>query len=321
MASIAFPHVLQQGKISQPPHFCKSDFTLDYSPQNSYTQCMNIHTHIMKKYPLFLLLCLLSPVFLASCGTASASATPAAPAPVTLNVFAASSLTDSFNAIATKYHLLHANITIKPIYNGSPTLEQQIANGAPADIFASADTVNMQKASQAGLVGPAQTFVRNRLVVILPTSNPAHISTLQDLAHPGVKIDLAAPAVPVGNYARQVIAKLATSADYGSAYQSAVLRNIVSEEENVKAVVQKVQLGEADAGIVYVTDVTPSASSQITEIPIPDQFNIIAEYPIAVVKASSHSSDAQSFLQYVLSANGQAILQQYHFIPVNAQQG
>lgn len=271
----------------------------------------------MKRYVLPLLIALLGALLLAGCGAAPATANPSTPAPITLNVFAAASLTDSFNAISAKFHQLHPNITIKPDYDGSPTLEQQIANGAPADIFASADTTNMQKASQAGLVGSSQLFVRNRLVVILPTSNPAHISTLKDLAKPGVKIDLAAPAVPVGKYARQVIALLAASPDYGAAYQSAVLSNIVSQEENVKAVVQKVQLGEADAGIVYVTDVTPSASAQITSITIPDQFNVIAEYPIAVVKTSTHSSEAQSFLQYVLSADGQAILQQYHFIPVH----
>jgi molybdate transport system substrate-binding protein len=270
----------------------------------------------MKKRVLALLIFLLSSLLLVSCGKVSTNGDPSTSTSVTLNVFAAASLTDPFNAISTKYQQLHPNITIKPDYDGSPTLEQQIANGAPADIFASADTINMQKASQAGLVGAAQLFVRNRLVVILPSSNPAHISTLKDLAHAGVKIDLAAPAVPVGTYARQVIAKLAASPDYGAAYQSAVLSNIVSQEENVKAVVQKVQLGEADAGIVYVTDVTPSASAQITTITIPDQFNVIAEYPIAVVKTSIHNSEAQSFLQYVLSADGQAILQQYHFMPV-----
>ncbi|MGH2506836.1 MAG: molybdate ABC transporter substrate-binding protein [Ktedonobacteraceae bacterium] len=271
----------------------------------------------MKKYALPLLFLLLSALLLASCGTSPANGTTSTSAPVTLNVFAASSLTDSFNTIAMKYQQLHPNVTIKPVYNGSPTLEQQIANGAPADIFASADTINMQKASQAGLVGLSQIFVRNRLVVILPTSNPAHIATLKDLARSGVKIDLAAPVVPVGNYARQVIAKMAASSDYGPTYQSAVLTNIVSQEENVKAVVQKVELGEADAGIVYVTDVTPADSSQVTEITIPDQFNIIAEYPIAVVKTSPHQSEAQSFLQYVLSTAGQAILKQDHFIPVS----
>jgi molybdate transport system substrate-binding protein len=274
----------------------------------------------MKKRALPLILFLLGSLLLVGCGgtsPASGNTSTPAPAPVTLHVFAASSLTDSFNMMATKYHQLHPNITIQPVYNGSQALEQQIANGAPADIFASADTTNMQKASQASLVGTSQIFTRNRLVVIIPVGNPGHISTLKDLARSGVKIDLAAPTVPVGKYARQVIANLAKSPDYGSAYQDAVLKNVVSQEENVKAVVQKIQLGEADAGIVYVTDVTASASSQVSSLTIPDNFNVIAEYPIAVVKSSTHSSEGQAFIQYILSADGQAILQQYHFIPVN----
>lgn len=269
----------------------------------------------MKTRVLPLLFFLLGSLLFASCSTGDAKAPGSDP--VTLHVFAAASLTDAFNTIATAYHRLHANVTITPVYNGSQTLEEQLANGAPADIFASADVPTMQKASQANLVAPSHIFVRNRLVVILPVSNPGHLSTLRDLARPGVKIDLAAPAVPVGKYARQVIANLAASSDYGATYQADVLHNVVSEEENVKAVVQKVALGEADAGIVYITDVTPSASSQVTSLAIPDQFNVIAQYPIAVVKASAHQGEAQNFLQYILSSAGQTVLKQYHFIPAN----
>jgi molybdate transport system substrate-binding protein len=276
----------------------------------------------MKKRAPALLCLLLISLLLAACGSASSttasSTATTAPAAVSLNIFAAASLTKSFNAIATRYHQLHPNVTIKPDYDSSTTLEQQLANGAPADIFASADTTNMQKASQAGLVGPSQIFARNRLVVILPVANPGHISTLKDLANSGVKIDLAAASVPVGKYARQVLANMAKSSDYGPAYEAAVLKNVVSEEENDQAIVQKVQLGEADAGIVYVSDINPTTASQFTSITIPDDFNVIAQYPIAVVKASAHSSEAQSFIQYVLSADGQAILKQFNFIPVSS---
>lgn len=272
----------------------------------------------MKKHALPLLLVLLGSLLLASCGgTPSADGSAASPAAITLNVFAAASLTDAFNATAARYHQLHPNITIKPVYNGSQALEQQIANGAPADIFASADVTNMQKASAASLVETSQIFARNRLVVITPVGNPGHVSALKDLARPGVKIDLAAPSVPVGKYARQVIANLGQLPDYGPTYASAVLKNVVSQEENVKAVVQKVQLGEADAGIVYVTDVTASASTQLSSLTIPDNVNVIAEYPIAVVKTSTHGSEAQAFIQYVLSPPGQAILQQHHFMPAS----
>jgi molybdate transport system substrate-binding protein len=273
----------------------------------------------MKKRALLLLCFLLGSLLLAACGGTSSTTgiSSPTPAPVTLNVFAAASLTKAFNSIATQYHQLHPNVTIKPDYDSSSALEQQLANGAPADIFASADLTNMQKASQAGLVNASQVFARNRLVVILPTANPGHIATLKDLANPGVKVDLAAASVPVGKYARQVLDNMAKSPDYGPDYEAAVLKNVVSEEENDQAIVQKVQLGEADAGIVYVSDINPTTASQFKSITIPDNFNVIAEYPIAVVKTSAHTSEAQSFIQFVLSSQGQTILKQFNFIPVN----
>lgn len=261
---------------------------------------------------------LMGVILLAACGstTGSSNGTPTA-SPVTLQLFAAASLTKAFTAIANKYHQLHSNITLKSSFDSSSALEQQLANGAPADIFASADTANMQKATQANLVGTPQIFARNRLIVILPASNPGHISTLKDLARPGVKLVLAAASVPVGKYARQVLANMAQSADYGASYQTAVLKNVVSEEENDSAIVQKVQIGEGDAGIVYVSDINPDTASQFTSIEIPDTFNIIAEYPIAVIKTSSHSSEAQAFMDFVLSADGQQILKGYNFVPAN----
>jgi len=265
---------------------------------------------------LFLLFASLC-TFLAACGGSTTTGSTPTPTPVSLNVFAAASLTESFNEIATVYYQQHPDVTIKTDYNGSQILEQQIANGAPADIFASADLANMQKASDAGLVNSSQVFVKNRLVVIIPTSNPGKINSLKDLANKGIKIDLEAATVPAGKYSRQVLVNLSKSPDYGSGYGSAVLANVVSEETNVKAVVQKVQLGEADAGFVYRTDVTAAVASQVTVIDIPDPYNVIAQYPIAVVKNSSHASDAQAFVDFVLSAAGQTILKKYNFITLN----
>ena len=216
-----------------------------------------------------------------------------------------------------KYPPGGSNVTVKFNFNGSQILEQQIANGAPADVFASADQTNMQKASNAGLVNTSQVFVKNRLVVIIPTSNPGNINSLKDLAKKGIKIDIEATAVPAGKYSRQALANLSQSPDYGSSYANEVLANVVSEEQNVKAVVQKVQLGEADAGFVYVTDVTPSVADKVKIIDIPDPYNVIAQYPIAVIKSSPHPSDAQSFVDFVLSPNGQAILKKYNFIIIS----
>src|SRR5260370_9358923 len=203
---------------------------------------------MMKHVPRFILLSVVISMLLAACGGApstSDSTTPT-PSPVTLNVFAAASLTESFNEIASAYHQLHPNVTIKPNYNGSQLLEQQLANGAPADIFASADTANMTKASAAGLVNASQVLVKNRLVVIVPVSNPGNITPSKDLAKKGVKIDLGAATVPAGKYALQVLDNLSRSPDYGATFGSAVRANVVSLEDNVKAVVQKVELWQAD---------------------------------------------------------------------------
>jgi molybdate transport system substrate-binding protein len=270
------------------------------------------------KRSLHLFLLLLSfCMLLAACGGSTISSTTPTPATVTLNVFAAASLTESFTEIGTAYQQQHSNVTVKFNFNGSQILEQQIANGAPADVFASADQANMQKASDAGLVDSSQVFVKNRLVVIVPTSNPGNITSLRDLAKKGVKIDLEATAVPAGKYSRQALANLSKSPDYGSGYANAVLANVVSEEQNVKAVVQKVQLGEADAGFVYRTDVTAAVASKVTVLDIPDPYNVIAQYPIAVVKSSAHASDAQSFVDFVLSPAGQVLLKKYNFIVIN----
>lgn len=270
--------------------------------------------HPLRALLLFAALCAL----FAACGssaTPAASTTPtAAAAPVTLNVFAAASLTESFNEIKAKYQEAHPNITLTYNFNGSQILVQQMINGAAADIFVSADQTNMKKAVDADLVANSQIFVRNKLAVIIPANNPGNITSLKDLARKGVKLVLAAPAVPVGKYSLQVLDKLSKSPDYGSSYAGNVKANVVSQEENVKAVVQKVQLGVADAGIVYKTDVTAAIADKVKFIEIPDQFNVIAEYPIAVTKKAPHPAEAQAFVQYLLSPEGQAIMSKYRFI-------
>lgn len=261
---------------------------------------------------LLLTLCLV----LAACGGATGNTGQPAPGPVTLNVFAAASLTESFNEIGQKFQSANAGVKVVFNFAGSQALEQQIASGASADVFASADQANMQKATDANLVGGAQIFVKNRLVVILPASNPGNITSLNDLAKKGVKIDIEAPSVPAGKYSLQVLDNMAKSADYGAAYETAVKANFVSQEDNVKAVVQKVQLGEVDAGFVYRTDVTAAVSDKVKVVDIPDNFNVIAEYPIAVTKKAAHADQAQAFLKYVLSQEGQAIMAKYNFIVV-----
>ncbi len=267
-----------------------------------------------------LLLCFL----LAACGgstsgsgTTTATATTAPTKAATLNVFAAASLTESFTELGKNFQTTHSGVTVKFNFAGSQALVQQMTNGANADVFASADTANMTKAANANLVSSPQIFAKNKLVVIVPAAN-SKVASLKDLSNKGIKIDIEAPTVPAGKYSLQVLNKMAQSADYGKSYESAVKANFVSQEDNVKAVVTKVQLGEADAGFVYLTDVTAKVSSKVKEIAIPDNFNVVAQYPIAVTKTSKDASDAQAFVQYILSSDAQAILQKYKFTSVSA---
>ena len=272
----------------------------------------------MKHFPRVLFLLVAVCMFIASCGSSSSSSgssttpTPTV-APVDINVFGAASLTAAFGEIKTKFEAANPNVTVTYNFAGSNTLATQITSGAPADVFASADTKNMQKVSS--LVNNPQTFAKNKVVVIIPANNPGNIKTLHDLANKGVKIAVANSSVPVGNYTLEVLSKMGQSSEYGPAYESAVKANFVTQETSVSGVVQKVQLGEVDAGYVYVSDAY-SAGSKVSSIDIPDQYNIVADYPIATVKDSTHPSQAESFVQYVLSADGQAILAKYHFIPV-----
>jgi molybdate transport system substrate-binding protein len=255
-------------------------------------------------------------LFFTACGSASAPTSNTIP--VTLKVFAAVSLKAPFTKIKSKYEAAHPGVSISYNFDGSQILENQLASGAAADVFASADQLYMQKASYAGLVSTSQIFAKNKLIVIVPKSNPAKIYALKDLASKGVKIDIADPSVPVGQYSLQVLDKLGKSAGYGLAYENSVKANFISQETNDAAVVQKVQLGEADAGIVYQSDITSSNAAKVIAIDIPASFNIIANYPLAVTKGAAHAKEAQAFVSYILSPDGQAVLAQYHFIPVNS---
>jgi molybdate transport system substrate-binding protein len=196
-------------------------------------------------------------------------------------------------------------------------LAQQLAQGAPADVFASANQKYMDAAVEANLVNPdeARTFVTNRLVVIFPKDNPAGIQELQDLARPGILLDLADPSVPVGQYTVSFLDKAVEDAGFDPQFKNLVLNNVASYEDNVKAVVTKVSLGEADAGIVYVTDITPDAAGKVGRLAIPDTLNTIATYPIAPISDSKNPVLAQAFVTLVLSPEGQQVMAKYGFIP------
>lgn len=232
-------------------------------------------------------------------------------------VFAASSLTGPFNEMKANLEKANPNLKITINYGASNTLRTQLEQGAKADLFAPANQVEMDNARKAGLVADqGKTFVRNRLVLILPEGNPGKVTRLQDLAKPGLKFVMAQKDVPVGGYTLTALDKMSKDATYGSDFSNRVQANVVSREANVKQVVSKVQLGEADAGIVYFSDTTPGTGSSISSIDIPDQFNTIASYPIAPLKSGPNQAGAKLFQDYVLGTEGQAILKNNNFIPV-----
>jgi molybdate transport system substrate-binding protein len=242
-------------------------------------------------------------------GTACSGSDAASSSRATITVLAASSLTDAFTQMGDEFEASHQGVTVRFSFGPSDGLAQQIQAGSPADVFASASPAWMDAVAKDPGVDHRVDFARNRLVIVTPADDPAHIGSLSDLARSGVKLVLAAEGVPAGDYARQVLENAGISRD--------ALGNVVSNEEDVKGVVQKVALGEADAGIVYVTDVTPEVRSTLREIQIPNAFNVVATYPIAVVSGSGEASIAARFVDEVTSPRGQRILASFGFMPPN----
>jgi molybdate transport system substrate-binding protein len=233
--------------------------------------------------------------------------------PRSLTVFAAASLTDAFMEIGKNFEAANPGVTVTFNFAGSQALRTQIEEGAPADIFASANTKEMDTLVTGSFVtdGTQKIFLTNKLVVILPANNPAALAKLEELAKPGIKIVLAAEEVPVGKYARQTLDTM--NGSFGSDFKDKVLANVVSNEDNVKQAVAKVQLGEADAGIVYTSDAV--AAPDLKTIEIPAELNVIAKYPVAALTKSANTDLANAFIEYVLAPDGQAVLQKWGFAP------
>lgn len=247
-------------------------------------------------------LCLLLCITVQTVGCASAQQT--------LVVYAASSLTRSFTAIGTEFEERHAGVRVMFNFAGSQALATQIEHGAIADLFASADAVDMDRLQEKGLlaVDPV-VFAENRLVVAVPAANPAELGNLRDLARPGVRIIVGQENVPIGRFTRQVLAKLSDDTAYGSAFREAVLANVRSEELNVRQVLAKVVLGEADAGFVYVSDIAGS-TADVKTLAIPEHANVMAEYPIALLSSAKEDSLARRFIEFLRSEIAQDHLRQ-----------
>ncbi len=246
----------------------------------------------------------------------SGLATPAADFPDDggeLTVFAAASLTDAFERIADGLETANEGLSITYNFAGSQALVTQLQEGAEADVFASANVAQMEAAVEDGsIAGDPVTFVRNRLAIVVPVDNPAGIETPADLGQEGLRLVLAQADVPVGRYAREAVCKMGEDlAAYGEGFVKRVAANVASEEEDVRDVLARVQLGEADAGIVYVSDAS-SAADEVELIEIPDDVNVVATYPIAAVERGD-AALAEAFIAYVLGSDGQAILEDFGF--------
>lgn len=262
----------------------------------------------MRRFSKYTLPLILMSLLLGSCkGVANA--------PQTLTVYAAASLTDPFTEIGTMFEAEHSEVLVVFNFGGSQNLRTQIEQGAPADVFASANLNEMDALIAKGFVagGAPQIFLTNRLVVILPGDNPAGITTLEDLSGAGLKLVLAAQEVPAGRYARQVLENLNSA--FGAEYKDQVMANVVSNEDNIRQAVTKVQLGEADGSIVYVSDAV--AAPELQKIEIPAGMNVIAQYPIAPLADSANPGLANEFIDFVLSSEAAATLKKWGFTSVS----
>jgi molybdate transport system substrate-binding protein len=228
-----------------------------------------------------------------------------------LTVFTASSLRVVFTALGDAWDQRHQ---MRYSFDSSSALAAQIQQGAPGDIFASADTKNADAVVAAGLtLGPAVPFAGNTLVVIVPADDPASIGTPADLAKPGVRIVAAGPDVPITGYADQAVANLAKLPGYPDGYAASVGANVVSREDNVAAVVAKIALGEGDAGIVYATDA--KTSQQVTAIPIPAEASVTATYAAVALTSGTNQSGSPGFLDWLKGPVAQGILADHGFLP------
>jgi molybdate transport system substrate-binding protein len=243
----------------------------------------------------------------------AASGVPTAEA-VELTVFGSASLKGALEGATATYEAATPGTTVTVSTDSSAALATQIEQGAPADVFLSADTTNPKKLVDGGLAdGDAVVFAGNELTIIVPTDNPAGIGTPADLATPGVKVIAAGDEVPITRYATELVDNLASEPGYPADFAAAYAANVASKEDNVKAVVAKVELGEGDAGIVYMTDA--AASDKVAAIDVPPTANVPATYAGVVVKASPHVDAAHAFLTWFAGPDGQAILSTFGFLP------
>jgi molybdate transport system substrate-binding protein len=232
----------------------------------------------------------------------------------TLTILAASSLTYGFGELAKTFEKQNEGVEVKQSFGASSDMLAQIQQGAPADVFASAAQEEMNTAVKDGLVaGKPEVFVKNREIIMVPQDNPAGIEEFPDVANPGVKLALAQDDVPAADYALQILEK--ANAQYGEDFEKKVLSNVVSREADVRASVNRVVVGDADATFGYKSDYTIDIRGRVKVIPIPPDLNIIATYPIAALKDAEDPELAKKWVELVTSKVGQRVLKKWNFEP------
>ncbi len=232
----------------------------------------------------------------------------------TLTVLAASSLTDAFGELAKTFEEQNPGVEVRQSFESSSTLLTQIQQGAPADVFASAAEEEMETAVEEDLAeGEPQVFVKNREVVMVPKDNPAGIEGFRDVAKPGVKLVLAEEGVPAADYALEILGK--ADEEYGAGFEKDALSNVVSREADVRAGVNRVVVGDADATFGYASDYTPDIRDRVEVVPIPPDLNIVAAYPVAALKDAKEPDLARKWVDLVTSEEGQRVLKKWGFEP------
>ena len=232
----------------------------------------------------------------------------------TLTVFAGSSLTDAFGELAKTFEEQNSGVEMKQSFESSSTLLTQIQQGAPANVFASASEDEMDTATKDGLVdGEPEIFVKNREVILVPKDNPAGIQSFKDVAKPDTKLVLAEEGVPAADYALEILGK--ADEEYGAGFKKDVLSNVVSRESDVRASVNRVVVGDADATFGYASDYTPDIRDKVEVVPIPPDLNIIATYPIAALKDAKDPDLARKWVDLVTGEEGQRVLEKWGFEP------
>jgi molybdate transport system substrate-binding protein len=232
----------------------------------------------------------------------------------TLTVLAASSLIDAFGELANRFEEQNPGVKVRQSFESSSTLLAQIQQGASADVFASAAEEEMNTAVKDGLVeGEPEVFVKNREIVMVPVENPANIRRFQDVAKPDVRLVLAGKDVPAADYALQILGK--ANKEYGAGFEKDVLSNVVSRESDVRASVNRVVVGDADATFGYASDYTPDIRDRVKVVKIPPDLNIVATYPIATLDDAKSPGLARKWVELVTSEEGQRVLRKWNFEP------